>query len=65
MRVAGERLLGWPPGVFPKIAALMPDEGGAVAARAVSVPSWHPTLALTGAVCVAAAAAIPGTVPAL
>ncbi|QTR06025.1 hypothetical protein J7S33_06940 [Saccharothrix algeriensis] len=43
----------------------MPDEGGAVAARAVSVPSWHPTLALTGAVCVAAAAAIPGTVPAL
>ncbi|MCE6995298.1 hypothetical protein LZG04_10815 [Saccharothrix sp. S26] len=65
VRAAGERLLGWPPGAFPKVAALLPDQDGAVAARAVSVPSWHPTLALTGAVCVAAAAAIPGTVPAL
>jgi 2-methylaconitate cis-trans-isomerase PrpF len=27
------------------------------------VPSWHPTLALTGAVCLGAAIQIPGTIP--
>ncbi len=27
------------------------------------MPSWHPTLAITGATCLAAAVAIPGTVP--
>jgi hypothetical protein len=64
IRAAGEARLGWPRGAFPKIAALLPEPGG-LAARAVSVPSWHPTLALTGATCLATAAAIPGTLPAL
>ncbi|MFM9372932.1 PrpF domain-containing protein [Streptomyces sp. Da 82-17] len=49
--------------VFPKIAALVPGADGALAVRALSVPGWHPTLALTGAVCLAAAAGIPHTVP--
>ncbi|MFI5932122.1 PrpF domain-containing protein [Actinoplanes sp. NPDC051494] len=54
--------LGWPSGgVFPKIAALLPT-AEAIAVRAISVPSWHPTIALTGAVCLAAATRIPGTV---
>lgn len=52
-----------PAGVFPKIAALLSDGEGAVAARAISVPSWHPTLALTGAICLGAAIRIEGTVP--
>jgi 2-methylaconitate cis-trans-isomerase PrpF len=57
-------LLGWNPrGAFPKIAALLPDGEGALAARAISVPTWHPTLALTGAIGLAAATRIPGTIP--
>ncbi|MDN3240113.1 PrpF domain-containing protein [Glycomyces tritici] len=63
IRDAAERRLGWRPGTFPKIAAVAPGPDGAVAARAISVPSWHPTLALTGAISLAAACAIPGTVP--
>jgi 2-methylaconitate cis-trans-isomerase PrpF len=56
--------LGWDPGgAFPKIAALAPLPSGAVAVRAISVPSWHPKLALTGATCLATALRIPGTVP--
>ena len=59
-----EAKAGWPPeSVFPKIAVIMPDEAGSVAARAISVPSWHPTLALTGAACLGAATGIEGTVP--
>lgn len=64
VRRAAADLLGWPrTGVFPKIAAVLPGERGTLAARAISVPGWHPTLALTGAVCLGAAARIPGTVP--
>lgn len=63
IRDAAERRLGWGPGTFPKIAAVAPAPGGALAARAISVPSWHPTLALTGAISLAAACAIPGSVP--
>ncbi|MEV7015242.1 PrpF domain-containing protein [Streptomyces sp. NPDC093991] len=55
---------GWDTaGAFPKVAALLPDAEGTLAVRAVSVPSWHPTVALTGATCLAAAAAVEGTVP--
>ncbi|MFJ6937710.1 PrpF domain-containing protein [Streptomyces sp. NPDC101132] len=55
---------GWDPsGAFPKIAAVLPQEGGALAVRAVSVPSWHPTLALTGAICLGTAVGIEGTIP--
>ncbi|HEX5740562.1 MAG TPA: PrpF domain-containing protein [Pilimelia sp.] len=65
LRRAAAVRLGWPPdGAFPKIAAVLPDGPGALAARALSVPSWHPTIALTGAVCLASAVRIPGTVPA-
>ncbi|MEU1312298.1 hypothetical protein ABZ419_25880 [Streptomyces cinnamoneus] len=63
LRETAQDRLGWPPGVFPKIAALLPLGPGRLAARAVSVPSWHPTLALTGAVCLAAAARVPGSLP--
>ncbi|NHD16063.1 MULTISPECIES: PrpF domain-containing protein [Actinopolyspora] len=55
---------GLPPeGAFPKIAALLPDGDATLAVRALSVPSWHPTIALTGAVCLGAATKIEGTVP--
>lgn len=64
IRKAAEQRLGWPPGTFPKVAALLSDSDNTVAARAISVPSWHPTLALTGVACLAVASMIPGTVPA-
>ena len=65
IRAAAATLLGWPPsGPFPKVAAVLPgDQPGSIAVRAVSVPSWHPSLALTGSVCLAAASSIPHTVP--
>ncbi|KOG38850.1 hypothetical protein ADK74_31320 [Streptomyces decoyicus] len=64
LRVAAAGRLGWSPdGAFPKIAATLPEASGRIAARAISVPGWHPTIALTGAVCLGAAARIPGTVP--
>ncbi|MFC8514737.1 PrpF domain-containing protein [Streptomyces sp. NPDC057257] len=63
IRRTAQAALGWRPGVFPKIAALLPLRPGQLAVRAISVPSWHPTLALTGAVCLAATACVPGTVP--
>jgi 2-methylaconitate cis-trans-isomerase PrpF len=63
IRRTAQAALGWRPGVFPKIAALLPLRPGQLAVRAISVPSWHPTLALTGAVCLAATARVPGTVP--
>lgn len=56
--------LGWPrDGAFPKIAAVLPGSGGGLAARAVTVPGWHPSIALTGAVCLGSAVRIPGTLP--
>lgn len=64
VRDAAARLLEWPVvGAFPKVAALGVTPEGRLYGRAVSVPSWHPTLALTGASCLAAAATIPGTIP--
>lgn len=64
IRRATARLLGWPvDGAFPKVAAVMAAEHGRIAVRAVSVPGWHPTIALTGAACVAAAVQIEGTAP--
>ncbi|TCO56074.1 PrpF domain-containing protein [Actinocrispum wychmicini] len=64
VHVAGARHLGWPPtGAFPKVAATLPVGQGRLAVRAISVPSWHPTLALTGAACLGAATGIAGTVP--
>ena len=50
-------------GAFPKVAAVVPVAPGRLAVRAVTVGGWHPGLALTGAVCLAAASALEGTVP--
>jgi len=64
LRIAVCEAHGWnTSGSFPKIAALLPDPSGALAVRAVSVPSWHPTVALTGAICLGAAAGVEGSVP--
>lgn len=64
IRSAAAGLLGWPAdGAFPKVAAILPAGNGGVAVRAVSVPSWHPTLALTGSVCLAAATKVAQTIP--
>ncbi|MFF2806294.1 PrpF domain-containing protein [Streptomyces sp. NPDC058000] len=66
IRAAAARLLGLRAGgALPKVAAVAPHGPGALAVRAVTVPSWHPGLALTGALCLAAAAAVPGTLPEL
>ncbi|GGG65590.1 PrpF domain-containing protein [Paenibacillus radicis (ex Gao et al. 2016)] len=63
IRRAAASLLGWnPDGVFPKVAAIASYEPEEIAFRGVSIPSWHPTIALTGAACIGAAAAIEGTV---
>ena len=63
IRAAAAVMLGWPlTGAFPKAAAVIGTEH-AVAVRAVSVPGWHPTLALTGSVCLAAATRIAQTIP--
>jgi 2-methylaconitate cis-trans-isomerase PrpF len=61
-QAAGQRW-GWPSGsAFPKIAAIDSFAPGRISVRAISVPTWHPTLALTGATCLGAASVIPGTV---
>ncbi|MFG1950414.1 PrpF domain-containing protein [Micromonospora sp. NPDC048830] len=63
IRAAAADHLRWPrAGAFPKIAAILPAGPGRIAARAVTVPGWHPTIALTGAVCLASALRVPGTV---
>ncbi|WP_434591282.1 PrpF domain-containing protein [Streptomyces sp. A5-4] len=64
LRAAAARLLGHPPrGALPKIAAVGAYRDGRLAVRAPTVPGWHPALALTGAVCLAAATTVPGTLP--
>ncbi|MGY5053835.1 PrpF domain-containing protein [Streptomyces sp. 900105755] len=64
VRLAVCEHMGWvSSGAFPKIAALLPGPDGELAVRAVSVPSWHPTLALTGAICLGTAVGIEGTLP--
>ncbi|OKK14265.1 hypothetical protein AMK16_30930 [Streptomyces sp. CB00455] len=64
IRGAAADLLGWRrDGAFPKIAAILPGEDGGISARAVTVPGWHPTIALTGAVCLGTAVRVPHTVP--
>jgi 2-methylaconitate cis-trans-isomerase PrpF len=65
IRAAAAARLGWPAdGVFPKVAAVIPDRPGRFLARAISVPSWHPSLALTGVACLAAATQLAGSIPA-
>jgi 2-methylaconitate cis-trans-isomerase PrpF len=64
VRLAVCERMGWDSaGAFPKVAALLPGQDGELAVRAVSVPSWHPTLALTGAICLGTAVGIKDTLP--
>ncbi|WP_063838341.1 PrpF domain-containing protein [Saccharothrix sp. ST-888] len=64
VRAAAARRLGRPvDGALPKIAVVGGFRPGRLHVRSLAVPSWHPTLAVTGAICLAAATAIPGTVP--
>jgi len=64
LRAAATEALGWPAsGAFPKVAAIGQYRPGRLAARAISVPHWHPTLALTGTTCLGVAAAIEDTIP--
>lgn len=66
VRACAADALGWSAdGAFPKIAALGQYQAGELLTRAVSVPSWHPSLGLTGAFCLAVAAEVGATVPAL
>ncbi|MEV7502666.1 PrpF domain-containing protein [Streptomyces sp. NPDC093018] len=65
VRAAAAELLGRPPaGAFPKAAVVAAHGPGPLAVRALSVPAWHPTLALTGAVCLCVAVTLDGTLPA-
>jgi 2-methylaconitate cis-trans-isomerase PrpF len=65
IRLAAAARWGWPAtSAFPKIAVIDHFTDGQVTVRAVSVPKWHPTLALTGATCLAVASVIPGTIAA-
>ncbi|MEO7194658.1 MAG: PrpF domain-containing protein [Pseudonocardiaceae bacterium] len=64
LKEAAADLLGWPAGgAFPKIAAVGQYLPGRLAVRAISVPRWHPTLALTGTTCLGIAATIEDTIP--
>ncbi|MDH6223965.1 PrpF domain-containing protein [Streptomyces sp. MJP52] len=64
VRAAAARLLGMPPwGALPKVAAVGSYAPGRLSARAVTVSGWHPALALTGSICMAAGTVVPGTVP--
>jgi 2-methylaconitate cis-trans-isomerase PrpF len=64
LKSAAADLLNWPAaGAFPKIAAIGQYQPGRLAVRAISVPSWHPTLALTGITCLGLATAIEHTIP--
>ncbi|MEW2624778.1 PrpF domain-containing protein [Streptomyces sp. NPDC048106] len=65
IRRSASALLGVPDtSVFPKIAVVGSYRPGRLSARAITVPRWHPTLALTGITCLATAATADGTVPA-
>ncbi|AXB47388.1 PrpF domain-containing protein [Amycolatopsis albispora] len=64
IRVAAAAHLGMPAdSVFPKVAVTIPGEDGKLVVRAISVPSWHPTLAMTGTACLGVAAGIEGSIP--
>jgi 2-methylaconitate cis-trans-isomerase PrpF len=63
IRKGVSNILGWDPNsVFPKITTFGHFRENFLSTRAISVPSWHPTLALTGAACLSVAAAIKDTV---
>lgn len=56
-------LLGWDANsVFPKVALLDSFSPDTISIRSLSVPSWHPTLALTGVACLGLASELAETV---
>jgi 2-methylaconitate cis-trans-isomerase PrpF len=61
IRLAAAKYLGLQSFVFPKICCIGAYDG-VLAARAISVPKFHPTIALTGLVAIAAAAVVPDTI---
>ncbi|MDH6630500.1 2-methylaconitate cis-trans-isomerase PrpF [Streptomyces sp. LBL] len=64
VRTAAARRLGLPVhGALPKIAVVGSYTPGRLSVRAVTVTGWHPSLALTGSTCLAAATVVPGCVP--
>ncbi|MFE4517053.1 PrpF domain-containing protein [Kitasatospora sp. NPDC056783] len=64
VRAAAAARLGHPAdGALPKLALLGAAETAGLPVRALTVTGWHPALALTGAVCLAAALTLPGTLP--
>ncbi|MFG2843034.1 PrpF domain-containing protein [Kitasatospora sp. NPDC048296] len=64
IRAAAAALLGLPAaGALPKLALVTRPEPAGLPVRALTPTGWHPTLALTGAVCLAAALTLPGTLP--
>ncbi|WBP85081.1 PrpF domain-containing protein [Kitasatospora cathayae] len=60
---AAERLGRPAHGGLPKIALVGAAEPDGLPVRAVTAGGWHPSVALTGAICLAGAIAVPGTVP--
>jgi 2-methylaconitate cis-trans-isomerase PrpF len=64
IRAAAATLIGLPAdSALPKLALLGRCEPAGLPVRALTTTGWHPTLALTGAVCLAAALTLPGTLP--
>jgi 2-methylaconitate cis-trans-isomerase PrpF len=63
IRQEASNVLGWDPNsIFPKIAIFGYFTGKSLSVRAISVPSWHPTLALTGVASLSVATAIEDSV---
>ena len=61
-RIAGERMgIGYSPG-YPKASIVWPSERYDLEAKATALDRWHKAYAVSGAVCTAVAAKIPGTV---
>ncbi|MFE4973254.1 PrpF domain-containing protein [Kitasatospora sp. NPDC056651] len=64
IRAAAAARLGHPAdGALPKLALVGAAEPAGLPVRALTATGWHPGLALTGAVCLAAALTLPGTLP--
>ncbi|MBZ4015128.1 PrpF domain-containing protein [Streptomyces purpurogeneiscleroticus] len=64
LRDAARSMLGLSArGALPKIAVVGIGGAGRLVVRSLTEPGWHPSFAMTGLTCLAAAAAIDGTVP--
>ncbi|WP_196943355.1 PrpF domain-containing protein [Streptomyces sclerotialus] len=64
LRGAARSVLGLPSGgALPKIAVVGAGGAGRLVVRALTEPGWHPSFAMTGLTCLAAATTVAGTVP--